>query len=176
MARTFGRGTLLGMTLAGLIGAAAIAVAQPATGPGSGMMGYGGRGMMGNGGPGMAGGPGGGMMGGEWNTSAYLDALKTQLAITPNEGTAWKEYADTVSGVGQQLQGLHQTMFDSMGTASWEERRNQMNQMFQARQQASEMVHEAATKLMLALNPSQKAQAQSVLPGLAYGRGMMGQR
>jgi hypothetical protein len=63
-----------------------------------------------------------------------------------------------------------------MGTASWQERRTQMNQMFEARQQASDTVHEAATKLMSALNPSQKAQARSILPGLAYGRGMMGQR
>jgi hypothetical protein len=155
------------MTFAALAGAAAVAVAQPTVGPGPGMMG--------NRGPGMMGGPGG-IMGGNWNTSSYLEGLKTQLAITPNEEAAWKEYADTGSGVGEQMQGLHQTMFDSMGTASWQERRNLMNQMFQARQQAFDTVHEAATKLMSALNPSQKVKAQSILPGLAYGRGMMGQR
>jgi hypothetical protein len=51
-----------------------------------------------------------------------------------------------------------------------------MNQMFEARQQASDMVYEAATTLMTALDPAQRAKAQSILPGLAYGRGMMGQR
>jgi periplasmic protein CpxP/Spy len=158
----------VGMTFATLAGAAVIAVAQPATGPGPGMMG--GRG------PGMMGGGGHGMMGGYWNTGTYLDALKAQLAITPSEESAWKEYADTVSGVGEQMQGLHQTMFESMGTASWQERRNLMNQMFEARQQGFDTVHEAATKLVAALDPAQKAKARSILPGLAYGRGMMGRR
>jgi hypothetical protein len=37
-------------------------------------------------------------------------------------------------------------------------------------------VHDAASKLMSALDTAQKAMAQSILPGLAYGRGMMGQR
>jgi hypothetical protein len=37
-------------------------------------------------------------------------------------------------------------------------------------------VHDAATKLMSALDTAQKAKAQSILPGLAYGRGMMGPR
>jgi hypothetical protein len=58
-------------------------------------------------------------------------------------------------------------MSESMGTASWQ---------FQARQQASEMVHEAAAKLMPALDQAQKAKAQSIRPGLAYGRGVMGRR
>ena len=164
---TVERRFLLTTTLAALASAAVVAVAQPVAGPS--------RGMMGGGGPGMMGGGGTGMMGGYWNTGTYLDALKTQLAITPDEEPAWKEYADTVSGVGEQMQGLHQTMFKSMGTASWQERRNLMNQMFQARQQAFATVQEAATKLMSALSPAQKSKAQSILPGVAYGRGMMGQ-
>ena len=117
------------------------------------------------------------MMGGSWNTRSYLDSLKTQLDITANqELRAWKDYSDTVSGVGEQMQGLHKSMFDAMGTASWQERRDKMNQMFQARQQAFDTVHEAANKLIPALDPAQKAKAQRTLPGLAYGRGMMGQR
>ncbi|HME21419.1 MAG TPA: Spy/CpxP family protein refolding chaperone [Acetobacteraceae bacterium] len=167
MTRTAARGFLLTTTFAALAFAAVVAVAQPAARPGPGMMGGGGPGMMGGGGP--------GMMGGYWNTGTYLDALKTQLAITPNQEPAWKEYADTVSGVGEQMQGLHQTMFESMGTASWQERRNQMNQMFEARQQAFATVHAAATKLMSTLDPAQKAKAQSILPGLAFRRGMMNQ-
>jgi hypothetical protein len=124
--------------------------------------------MMGGGDPGMMGG-GPGMTGGGWNTGNYFDALKTQLAITPGEEPAWKAYADTVSGVGEQMRDLHRTLFESMGTASWPERRNQMNQMFQARQRAFETVQEAAAKLMPALNPAQQTQARSILPGLSYG-------
>ena len=169
------RHLLLGIASAALIAAAAGAAAQPPTGRGPG--GPYGPGMMGGGGggPGMMGG-GPGMMGGYWNTGSYLAALKTQLGITPAEEPAWKEYTDTVSGVGEQMQGLHQTMFESMGTASWPERQNLMNQMFQARQHAFDTVHEAATKLLASLDPSQKAKAQSILPGLAYRRGMMGRR
>ena len=115
-------------------------------------------------------------MGGNWDTSSYLEGLKKQLGIKPNQEEAWKAYADTVEGIGEQMQGLHQTMFESMGTASWQERRNQMNQMFQARQQATDMVREAATKLSASLDPVQKIKAQAILPGLANRRGMMGYR
>jgi len=117
---------------------------------------------------------GGGMMGGYWNAPNYLDALKTQLGITANEEPAWKEYADTVLGVGEQMRGLHQNMFAAMGSASWQQRRDLMNQMFQARQQAFETVHEAAAKLMSALTPAQQTKAQGIVPGLGYGPGMMG--
>jgi hypothetical protein len=172
MTRDIGRRAMLGAAIAAVTGTAVVAVAQPMSGPGGGpgMMGGGGPG----GGPGMMGGGGGGMMGGSWNTGSYLDSLKTELGITAKQEPAWKDYADTVSGVGEQMQGLHQTMFESMGTASWQERRDMMNQMFQARQQAFGSVHEAAEKLLPALDPAQKAKAQTTLPGLAYGRGRMG--
>lgn len=167
MARIIGRRLFFGTVAIAVLGSDMIAAAQPAVGPGRGMMG---------GGPGMMGGRGPGMMGGYWNTGTYLDALKSQLGITAQEEPAWKEYADTVSGAGVQMQGLHQTMFESMGTASWQERRNMMDQMFKARQQAYDTVHDAATKLLSALDPAQKTKARSILPGLTYGRGMMGRR
>ncbi len=167
MTRIIGRRSFFGTMTIALLGSGMIAAAQPAVGPG--------RGMMGGAGPGMMGG-GPGMMGGYWNTGTYLDALKSQLGITTQEESAWKEYADTVSGTSEQMQGLHQSMFESMGTATWQERRGMMDQMFKARQQAYGAVHDAATKLLSALDPAQRAKAQSILPGLAYGRGMMGQR
>jgi hypothetical protein len=74
------------------------------------------------------------------------------------------------------MQALHQTMFESMGTASWQERREQMNRMFQARQNAFDTVQAAANRLLTALTPTQQAKAQSILPGLASRGGMMGQR
>lgn len=171
MARNLIRKMLLAATFVTASGILAVSVAQPPSGggPGSGMMG-------GGGGPGsgmMGGGGGPGMMGGSWNTGSYLDSLKTELGITAKQEPAWKEYADAVSGVGEQMQGLHQTMFDAMGTASWQERRDMMNNMFQARQQAFDTVHAAAEKLLPALDPAQQQKARSTLPGLAYGRGMM---
>lgn len=162
MAQSMGRRTLLVMTLSALAGLAPAALAQQGPGPGRG--------------PGMMGGGtmGGGMMGGLWTTPRYLDALKTELGITGVEEPAWKDYADTVSGVSEQMQGLHQSMFQAMGTASWEERRDLMNGMFEARRQAYDTVHEAAGKLMGALSPDQQQKARYMLPGLAYGHGMMG--
>jgi len=170
MSSVIGRRFLLGTASALLTGAIATAMAQ--SGPG--MMGGRGPGTMGTG-PGMMGG-GPGMMGGQWNTRSYLDALKQELAITPNQESAWEAYADTVSNAGEQMQGLHQTMFESMGTASWQERRTLMNQMFKARQQAFDSVHEAAEKLLPALDAAQRAKAQTLVPGLVQRSGMTGQR
>jgi LTXXQ motif family protein len=158
---------MLAMTMAALVGFAPAAMAQPGGGPG-GMMGGGGPG------PGMMGGGGPGMMGGAWTSASYLDSLKSELAITAAEEPAWKDYAGTVAGVAEQMQGLHQTMFQSMGSASWQQRRDLMNTMFEARQQAVTTVHDAAEKLASALSPEQQAKAKDILPGLGYGPGMMG--
>lgn len=172
MANTMGRRVLLGMGLAALAGG--IAVAQDASPPG-GAAGPGpGHGMMGDGAGGgmMGGGPGGGMMGGGWTTASYLDSLKTRLGIAPQQEPAWNEYADIVRSVGEQMQALHRTMFEAMGTASWQERRDMMNTMFGARQQAFAAVQHAATALVPALTPAQRTLAERMLPGLAYRHGM----
>jgi hypothetical protein len=155
------RQTIFAVLAVALTGVTATVTAQPMMGGGPGR------------GPGMLGG-GPGMMGGFGNTASYLASLKVELGISANQEAAWKNYADTVSGVQTQMQGLHQTMFDAMGTATWEERRDIMNRTFQARQQAFDTVHEAASKLMTVLTPSQQTKAQRSLPGLASGPGMMG--
>jgi hypothetical protein len=104
-----------------------------------------------------------------WDLAAYLAALKEKLGITARQEPAWTAYADTVNGVGGQMQAAHRIMFEAMGTASWQERQTMMNQMFEARQQAFQMVHEAALKLLPELTPAQRAQAQGALPGLGHG-------
>ncbi len=159
MTRSVARRSLLGSALIVSL-AAPVAVAQ--MGGGGGAPGAMGGGRMGR-----------GMMGGRWNMPRYLDALKTRLAITPEQETLWKEYANTVAGVAEQMQGAHQTMYEAMGTATWEERQQMMNEMFQARQQAARTVHEAAVKLLAGLTPEQKTQAETLLPGLAFRPGMM---
>jgi LTXXQ motif family protein len=112
---------------------------------------------------------------GHGDPAAYLDSLKADLAITEQQGSAWNRYADTVKGVAEQMQGVHQSMYEAMGTASWQERRDMMNRMFQSRQQAFDTVHAAAEDLLPALDPAQRAKAQTRLPGLAAaGHGMMG--
>jgi hypothetical protein len=106
---------------------------------------------------------------------SYLAALKDDLGITPAQESAWKQYSDTVTGVAAQMQGVHRTMYEAMGSATWEERRDMMNRMFEARQQAFDTVHAAAGTLMAALDASQQARAATRLPGLGVpGAGMMG--
>lgn len=132
---------------------------------------------MGPGGPGAGTGPGGprgpGMMGRGGmgrhfgDQAAYLDGVKAELRITEAQGPAWKTYADAVTAAGAQMQALHQSMWDSMGTATWEERRDMMNRAFQARQQAFQTVHDAALALLPSLTDLQKGKAEYILPGLA---------
>ncbi len=182
------------LVLAGLVVAVAsgagLALAQP-SGPMGGPMGGAGPGAgMGAGrGPGMMGGRGGRMMGarmgmggGYRNAPGYLVDLKAQLGITKEQAPAWQTYAETVSGTATQMQGLHQSMYQSMAGTTWAERRARMNEMFQARQQAFETVHAAAEKLLPALSAQQRETAAYILPGLrgagpmggGMGRGMMG--
>ena len=145
-----------------VLGGAVAAVAQP--------MGPGGAGA----GPGMMG-PGPGLGRGFTDPAGYLDALKTGLGVTSQQEPAWRDYADTVQGVATQMQGAHQIMYEAMGTATWEERRDMMNRMFEARQQAFTTVHEAAQKLLPSLTPAQRTLASTCLPGLRVPRrGMMG--
>ncbi|MGE4049363.1 MAG: Spy/CpxP family protein refolding chaperone [Acetobacteraceae bacterium] len=170
---------LAALALLGAGGVLAGAVAQPmgpGGGPGMGGMGPGGGPGMGGMGPGgMRGSGPGGMMGGPaqmGEPSGYLDALKLRLGITQQQEPAWTEYAEVVKGNAAQMQAMHQTMYEAMGTATWEERRDMMNRMFESRQQAMTNVHEAAEKLLPALTPNQRQAAQQFLPGLRGPGGM----
>ncbi len=108
--------------------------------------------------------------------AGYLDALKTNLGITPAQEQAWQGYADTVTGVAAQMQGAHQIMYDAMGTATWQERRDMMNRMFEAREKAFAAVHEAAQILLPSLTPPQRTRAAGMLPGLGGRGGAMTRR
>lgn len=158
------RGIITTVVVAGALSVGAgLTLAQPMMGQGGFMHGQG---------------PGPGMMGRGWgyaDSSAYLSDLKTTLSITQAQEPAWNEYTDTVKGVAEQMQGVHQSMYEAMGTADWQERRDMMNRMFEARQAAFDSVHAAAEKLLPSLDASQRAKAQTRLPGLAGpGYGMMG--
>lgn len=121
----------------------------------------------------IGGGTGHGMMGGYWNTASSLDGPRHALRSPQGRNRHGRTTPTRWSVPGQQMQTQHQTTFEAMGTASWQERRNQMNSMFQSRQQASDSVHEAAIKLVAALDRAQKARARQILPGLAYGHVML---
>jgi hypothetical protein len=136
-----------------------IAVAQP-YGPGGGMRGPGmgmGRGMMAFG-----------------DVDAYTASLKAQLGITAAQERPWNDYAAVLKDAAGHIQGVHQTMWDAMGTATWQERQDMMNRAFEQRQSAFDTVHAAALKLEPSLTPAQRNQAASMLPGLRVGGPGMG--
>lgn len=140
--------------------AGGVALSQPAAGPGMG------HGMMGGVGPGMG--------GAFADPASYLDGLKTQLGISSTQQPAWNEYAGSLKAAATQMRVAHETMYDAMGTATWRERRDMMNRMFETRQQVWDTVHAAAQKLLPSLSAEQQAKASATLPGLrAGGRGMM---
>lgn len=163
---------LVTLSAIGLIAVATPLSAQPTASPGTGMgtgpgpgMGMGpgmGRGM--GMGPGMARGPGFGR--GMNDPVTYLAGLKGELAITPAQEPAWKEYASTVEDVAAQMRGMHTSAGESMRTATWQERQEMMNTMFAARDEAHRMVGEAAQKLLPSLTPEQRSLAATRLPGL----------
>lgn len=158
------RRTLLLGALAALT-TAMPALAQPGPGPGGGP------------GPGPSGGPGwgpgrmhgprGGMGWGFNDPAGYLDALKTRLGITEAQGAAWKTYADVVLTHANEMRDQHRTMYEAMGTATWDERRAMMNRTFEARQKSFEVVQMAAGTLLGDLTPKQRVEAAAILPGLA---------
>lgn len=161
MTHGIGRRQMLGMTLVAVFGVSSIALAQQGPGPGGP-----GLGMMRGGvhGPGMM----------ITDTPTYLASLKAELGITEAQETAWKAYADIVSDTREKMQSVRQSMFYSMQGATWEQRRDLMNSMFQARQDAFDRVHNAAEKLVTELTPEQRRNANKILPGIGFGPGMMG--
>jgi hypothetical protein len=173
--------TRFGIVIAGAAAAvivSGVAFAQPYP-PGYGMGGPG----MGMGGPGMGmGGPGRGMgMGGGMlafsDVNGYADALHAQLGITPAQEPAWRDYVGTLKSVSSQIQGVHRTLWEAMGTASWQERRDMLNRAFDTRQAVFNTMQAAAQKLLPALSPAQRNEAGWLLPGLRAagpGYGMRG--
>jgi hypothetical protein len=126
-------------------------------------------------GPGMQRGPGGGPGFGRGMTdpASYLAALKTELGITSGQDAAWGTYAEVVQTMAGQMKGMHANTYEAMQTATWQERQEMMNTMFQSRTEAHRMVHDAAEKLLPELTPAQRDQANAKLPGLMpQGAGM----
>ena len=96
----------------------------------------------------------------------YLANLKQDLAITPDQAAAWQQYTQVVEDTAGQMKAMHDSAFQTMQTATPQERRDIMNSMFDARKASFDMVHDAATKLLPSLTPAQQAKAATSLPGL----------
>ena len=177
-------------TTAAALGGAGLAIAQtggPGSGLGYGMMGNGPGGggtgwMMGNG-PGAGYGPGGmhggydsgsmrGWAGGPGgfasDPSAWLDALKAELDVRPDQQAAWDAYAKAVEDAASQGQATWRGVdFDKLRAMDWQQHQALMAKLFNQRAAAFKTVQDAGIKLMAALDDSQKARLLTAGPG--YG-------
>lgn len=178
------KGLAIVASVAAIGGIGMSAVGQPAGsgyGPwGGGSPGYGPMGFMhGRGGPGMMGGWGGGGTMGGWagggfaDPTARLDALKTELAIRPEQNAAWDGYVKALQDSAAQLQATRGSIdFDAMRAMSWTEMQATMGKLHDQRAQAFKTVQAAATTLLGALDDAQKTHA--LLPRLVdFGPRMM---
>lgn len=182
--RKISKGLAVVATVMAVGGASLVAVAQtggPDQGPMGFMHGGGGYGMMGGGGGyGMMGGGGGyGMMGG-WggagfaDPTARLDALKTELAIRPEQTAAWDAYVKAVRDSAAQMQAIRGSIdFDKLRMMSWQDHQAYMGELHDRRAAAFRSIRAAATTLLAALDDTQKSHA--LAPELEnFGSGMMG--
>lgn len=149
-----------------------VAVASAQAHPGG--MGSCGQGMMGPGmGPGMGGGRMGGMGAGNMaaNVDANLDAVKTRLAITPDQEAAWQTYAGKVKEQAQRMQTLRESRPGQ--TLTGPERQAFHASMMKQRAEEMEAIAAASKGLYAVLTPQQKT-AFDACPGAMAGRGMRG--
>ena len=162
IAKILGVGGVL--AVAGTLGWAALAD-MPAHGMGMGMGMH--RGM---GGGAMHGGPRHGIA-----EPAHIEALKTELGITPAQKAAWDKYARTVQAAAEGAKKAHESVdHDAVGKMTPPDRFAFANKMREQAQKRFETVYNAANTLLAGLDEAQKTKARNILPGLAMpGHGMM---
>lgn len=180
---------IAGVLAIGGASVAALAQGGPGYGPpgyGYGPMGY----MHGPGGYGMMGGWGGyGMMGG-WGGYGYadpaerLDAVRSELALRPDQTAAWDSYAKAVRDGAKQMQTLRGNIdFDKLRTMSWQDHWAYMGQFHDARAAVFRSIQTARGGLLAVLDDGQKSRllasgpgnfAGNFGPGMGWGRGGYG--
>jgi hypothetical protein len=168
---------IIGGIAAATILAGSWAVAQPA-GHGPGGFGPGGMmGMHGPMGPGMRAQMGPGMRGGPGFTQfdpAQIDTLKTTLAITAAQEPAWTKYAKAIQDAATAMKTTRDGVDrDAVSKMSPQDRFAFVSKMREQGQKQFETVQTAAKELLDTLDDTQKAKAQTSLPGIAFGPGTM---
>lgn len=121
---------------------------------------------------------GGGMMGMMMtHTDGYLAFLKTELAITAAQETAWNAFA----GQLKEHIGQHKSAMPMMTPPSdkkpltWIERLNMGEARMNTHLEAMKKLRPAAEALYAALSPEQKQKADTLMPGgMGMHMGMMG--
>lgn len=148
-------------------------------GPGGmqGMHGQMGQGMHGQMGQGMHGQMGPGMHGGSGLTQfdpTQIDTLKTELGITAAQEPAWTKYTKALQDAATTMKTAREGVNpDAISKLSPQDRFAFATKIREQGQKQFEAVKTAANELLAALDDTQKAKAQTSLPGLAFGPGAM---
>jgi hypothetical protein len=127
-------------------------------------------------GPGMIKGKGGhgpGMMkGAGFADPAQIERLKAELGITATQETAWNTYAKAVQDAAAAMRTARGSV-DPGGVSKMtpSERFAFVSRMREQAQKQFEAVGTAANELLGVLDDAQKAKANNILPGLAFGPG-----
>jgi hypothetical protein len=128
-------------------------------------------------GPGMGAGIGPGMMGGApgaFADPAQLETLKKELSITAAQEPAWTKYAKAVQDAATTMKTAREGVNpDTLGKLSPQDRFAFVSKMREQGLKQFETVKTAANELLTTLDDTQKAKAQTSLPGLAFGPGAM---
>lgn len=137
-------------------------------GMGPGMMQH--DGMMQRGGPGiMHGSPGH-----AFADPNQIENLKSELGITPAQEAAWTKYVEAIQEAAATMKAKREDVDpNTVSKLSPAERFAFVSKIREQAQRQFETVQTAANELLAMLDDAQKAKAQEVLPGLAFGPGTM---
>ena len=133
--------------------------------------------MQGEGQHGMGPGMGQGMMRGHGRAAAdpaQIETLKSELGITPAQEQAWNKYTKAFQDAATTMRTTREGVDpDSLSKLSPQDRYAFVTKMREQGQKQFETVKTAADELLATLDATQKAKAQEILPGLAFGPGPM---
>jgi len=105
---------------------------------------------------------------------ARIETLKKEIGITAAQEPAWTKYTKALQDAATAMKTVREGVNpDTIGTLSPQERFASVTKMREQGLKQFETVTTAANELLAALDDTQKAKAQTSLPGLAFGPGAM---
>jgi hypothetical protein len=106
---------------------------------------------------------------------AHLETLKTELKITPAQEQAWSKYAKAVQDAAATMKTTREGVDpEAVGKMTPADRYAFVSKMREQGQKQFGAVKSAADELLATLDATQKAKANDILPGLAFGPPMRG--
>lgn len=105
---------------------------------------------------------------------AQIETLKKELDITAAQEPAWTKYTKTLQDAAAAMKTAREGVNpDTVSKMTPQDRSAFATKMREQGQKQFEAVKTAANELLTALDDTQKAKAQTSLPGLAFGPGAM---